>query len=173
VHTRVLLAGADDLDDSEVSPERVAAYVAKYSAKGSHEGITARDASPDTLRSSGVPEHLVQLVLAARALGRRGGHWSKLGRWSHMLGFGGHFVTKSRAYSTTLGALRQARADFRAQQAGEDQTIPVLAEWEYAGSGYSTPGDALLAASIEAGIREEREAIRIERARDPSLFEAV
>ncbi|GAA3296270.1 hypothetical protein GCM10020295_25630 [Streptomyces cinereospinus] len=28
-----------------------------------------------------------------------------------MLGFRGHFSTKSRAYSVTLGALRQERAD--------------------------------------------------------------
>jgi hypothetical protein len=27
----------------------------------------------------------------------------------HMLGFRGHFVTKSRSYSTTLGELRAAR----------------------------------------------------------------
>ena len=33
-----------------------------------------------------------------------------------MLGFGGHFATKSRTYSTTFGALRQERADFTARQ---------------------------------------------------------
>ncbi|CAM5726845.1 Replication initiation protein OS=Streptomyces antimycoticus OX=68175 GN=SSPO_052450 PE=4 SV=1 [Streptomyces antimycoticus] len=40
----------------------------------------------------------------------------KLLQWLHMLGFRGHFSTKSRRYSTTLGALRQARADYRAAQ---------------------------------------------------------
>ncbi|HET7532226.1 MAG TPA: replication initiator [Nocardioidaceae bacterium] len=29
--------------------------------------------------------------------------------WVHMLGFRGHFATKSRRYSITLGALRRAR----------------------------------------------------------------
>jgi hypothetical protein len=101
----------------------------------------------------------------------RGGKWAKIGRWSHMLGFGGHFVTKSRGYSTTLGALRKARADYRARQAGEDETIPVLSEWEYVGSGYLSAGDALIAAGIEARLREMREAIAIERCRDPSQFE--
>jgi hypothetical protein len=33
-----------------------------------------------------------------------------------MLGFHGHFVTKSRSYSTTLGELRVARAAYRARQ---------------------------------------------------------
>lgn len=34
----------------------------------------------------------------------------RLRAWAHMLGFRGHFSTKSRRYSTTLGALRDARA---------------------------------------------------------------
>ena len=33
--------------------------------------------------------------------------YGRLRRWAHMLGFGGHFSTKSRRYSTTLGALRR------------------------------------------------------------------
>ena len=32
-----------------------------------------------------------------------------LGKWAHMLGFRGHFASKSRRYSITLGALRRAR----------------------------------------------------------------
>jgi transposase-like protein len=36
-----------------------------------------------------------------------------------MLGFRGHFSTKSRRYSTTLGALRAARAAHQRQDAGE------------------------------------------------------
>jgi hypothetical protein len=215
-HARLLLAGADAHEDSEVSPEQVAGYVAKYSSKGSHEAITARGATAPAMRAGGVPDHLVRLVLTAREIGRAGAQWvtvgrwaqmlgsrmitapgasgkvmregtalvlvgrelarlgawwERIGHWSHMLGFRGHFVTKSRAYSTTLGALRQARADFRAAQAGEDRTIPVLSEWEYAGSGYLNAGEALIAAGIEARLREMREAIAIERARDPAQFE--
>ncbi|MFJ1645441.1 replication initiator [Streptomyces sp. NPDC088258] len=41
----------------------------------------------------------------------------KLWKWAHMLGFRGHFSTKSRSYSTTLGALRDARRIWRSQQA--------------------------------------------------------
>jgi hypothetical protein len=37
-------------------------------------------------------------------------------KWAHMLGFGGHFSTKSRRYSTTLAALRRARACFAAER---------------------------------------------------------
>jgi replication initiator protein RepSA len=80
-----------------------------------------------------------------------------IGKWVHMLGFRGHFVTKSRGYSTTLGELRQARADYRAQQddqpTQDDDSILVFGAWTYLGSGYLNPGDVLLAASVEASIR--------------------
>ena len=33
--------------------------------------------------------------------------------WAHMLGYGGHFLTKSRRYSVTFGQLRNARTDHR------------------------------------------------------------
>jgi hypothetical protein len=36
----------------------------------------------------------------------------KLRRWGHQLGYGGHFSTKSRRYSTTLTALRNVRRDY-------------------------------------------------------------
>ena len=39
--------------------------------------------------------------------------YGRLRRWTHMLGFGGHFATKSRRYSTTHKALRAARREWR------------------------------------------------------------
>ena len=38
-------------------------------------------------------------------------------RWAHMLGYGGQFLTKSRRYSVTFGALRSARTEHRRQSA--------------------------------------------------------
>jgi hypothetical protein len=84
-----------------------------------------------------------------------------------MLGFRGHFVTKSRGYSTSLGTLRADRAAYRAQQdepdksedEDEDDSTPVLGFWQYLGSGYLNPGDVLLAAGVEASIRVGREAL--------------
>jgi hypothetical protein len=75
----------------------------------------------------------------------------------------GHFVTKSRGYSTNLGTLRADRAAYRAQQdeadKHEDDSTPVPAFWQYLGSGCLDPGDALLAAGVEASIRVGREAL--------------
>lgn len=75
-----------------------------------------------------------------------------------MLGYGGHFLTKSRRYSVTFGQLRRARAEHRKLERypdGErdpwdrplDETVVlVVGNWSYAGTGYtpSTP-DAELA----------------------------
>ena len=90
-----------------------------------------------------------------------------LGQWVHMLGFRGHFVTKSRGYSTTLGELRAARAAYRARQAeppddaevNDDDSTVVLSVWQYIGCGYLNPGDVLLAAGVEASLRAAREAL--------------
>ncbi|GAA2541431.1 MULTISPECIES: replication initiator [Streptomyces] len=94
-----------------------------------------------------------------------------LTKWAHMLGFGGHFSTKSRSYSTTLGALRQVRADYRAAQQraalglpdpdDEEATTLVLAHWAYAGHGH-TPGESWLAANIRRDIQHNRETAREE-----------
>jgi hypothetical protein len=159
-----ILAGAED--GQELSPGQVAAYVAKYSCKASHEQITGRDTNPDRWRDRGVPEQLVQMAAAALRLTARCG-LQELGRWVHMLGFRGHFVTKSRSYSTTLGELRAARATYRAHQdqppddpaVNDDDSTIVLSVWQYIGSGYLNPGDVLLAAGVEASLRAAREAL--------------
>jgi hypothetical protein len=43
-----------------------------------------------------------------------------------MLGYRGHFSTKSRHYSTTLGLLRKTRALYRADQARQTRGLPLV-----------------------------------------------
>jgi hypothetical protein len=81
----------------------------------------------------------------------------RLAEWAHMLGFRGHFSTKSRRYSTTLGALRQARIDHNQREHAheittgrlpfDDDQVLVVAHWRYLGQGM-TPGEALLTAAL-------------------------
>jgi len=84
----------------------------------------------------------------------------RLRAWAHMLGFRGHFSTKTRRYSTTLGALRTARADYRRAQTGTperpEETTYVLAHWAFAGTGL-TPTEAWLTASLEPAPGTEGE----------------
>jgi hypothetical protein len=163
LHTRVLPGAREG--DQELCPQQVAGYVAKYACKASHEQITSRDREPDAWHDRGVPEQLVQMAYAVLNVSQRAG-LRGIARWVHMLGFRGHFVTKSRGYSTTLGQLRADRAAYRAKQDqpddepdDDDDTVPVLASWQYIGSGYLNPGDALLAAGVEASLRAAREAL--------------
>ena len=75
-----------------------------------------------------------------------------------MLGFRGHFSTKSRHYSTTFGALRAERAQHQRDHAPtgslwptpEDDTTLVLAQWRFAGQAYPST-TALSADAIRPG----------------------
>jgi hypothetical protein len=106
LHTRVL-AGARD-GDRDLCPEQVAAYVAKYSCKSNHEQITTRDTEPDCWRDRGVPEQLARMAYGVLRLSGRVGLRGLVG-WMHMLGFRGHFVTKSRGYPTSWARPRRPR----------------------------------------------------------------
>jgi replication initiator protein RepSA len=153
----------------ELTPEHAARYIAKYATKAAEDfGLGDRRITPDALASLEVSDHAERIV---RTAWRIGGHDSYAGlrRWVHMLGFRGHFASKSRRYSTTLGAIRAERRAYRQRQAdayrelGEDQehdTTLVIFRWEFAGLGYLTTGDAALAMSAAARAREQRQAAR-------------
>jgi hypothetical protein len=159
-------------DEHQLSAEQVAGYVAKYATKATEAlGVTLDHRIGEAeLEELELPAHVVELVRACLELAARPGLVGlRLGKWAHMLGFGGHFSTKSRRYSTTLGALRRARVAYAIRrQRGDalpldawgrpedDQTIIVVASWSYLGSGYQTTGEAWLAASAAARAREAR-----------------
>ncbi len=79
-----------------------------------------------------------------------------LRKWAHMLGFRGHFPTKTRTYSTTLGALRAARAAWhRRHTPPPSPTTLVIAHWAYDGNGL-TPDLERLATLINGGPTREQ-----------------
>jgi hypothetical protein len=84
--------------------------------------------------------------------------YGRLRRWAHMLGFGGHFLTKARRYSVTFGVLRAARVDYRRAIDGhappvirtvdhDDETTLIVGGLSFAGVGWHSTGDAALAAT--------------------------
>jgi Replication initiator protein, pSAM2 len=168
----------DGEEGGELSAEQVAGYVAKYATKSTEAlGVTLdQRVTADDLQDLAVPAHVVELVRACWELGARPGLASlRLRAWAHMLGFGGHFASKSRRYSTTLGALRRARVAYaiRRRRGGtlpldawgrpeDDQAAVVIATWRYLGSGYQSTGEAWLAASAAARAREQRRIAREE-----------
>ena len=84
-----------------------------------------------------------------------------------MLGFGGHFLTKSRRYSITFRTLREQRAVWRRDHTDtsaqhDDETVLVVTSLNYDGAGWLTAGDALLANTAAALARERQRIGRIE-----------
>ena len=73
-----------------------------------------------------------------------------------MLGFGGHFLTKSHRHSVTFRLLRDNRVLWRRSQTTgpevdgqvtEHETVLVTNFLQFVGAGWHTTGDALLAAA--------------------------
>ena len=82
-----------------------------------------------------------------------------------MLGFGGHFLTKSRRYSVTFRILRDSRVIWRRTtdtDVHDQETIVLVAALTYAGAGWLSLGDQLLANSAAAQARERQRIGRIE-----------
>jgi len=169
------IRSADFNDGQELTERAVAAYIAKYATKGAETATGALDRPlkfAAELAHLDISDHARRLIRTAWTLGaRKSLEHLRLRAWAHMLGFRGHFSTKSRRYSTTLGALRNARAEWRAAQAiapidGQPTsgnpyvvTTLVLAHWVYAGTGLSD-AEAWLAASIEPSPGTEGEPTR-------------
>jgi len=142
----------------EITPATVARYLAKYATKSTESAgippgrITAENAAiyadPRT--------HQGRLIAACLGLGNHPHEdFRSLRRWAHMLGYRGHFATKSRHYSTTMRALRAARRDWRRRHDHDDhQAVLTDADLHWAGRGWRSTGDALLALSAAAEARE-------------------
>jgi hypothetical protein len=175
---RNITRGEDEA--GELSAEQVAGYIAKYATKATESfgsGLDRRLTAPEDLEHlDGLPAHVAELVRVAWELGGRPELDSlRLRAWAHMLGFRGHWSTKSRRYSTTFTVLRRARVAFaKRRRAGDgvpldawgrpedDQAVIVVASWVYVGSGYTSEGERWLALSAAARAREHRRIAREE-----------
>jgi hypothetical protein len=213
----VRVVRADEVEGKAVTVGQVAGYLAKYATKGTDargtldHALVCRDCAGSgragdglATRScwrcggSGLREDNVTLPVSAHTrtmiltCWRLGGipelEHLRLRPWAHMLGFRGHFSTKSRRYSTTLGSLREARRQWRTERAGtgldsdaaaaihrsegdEDShvhhgdTVESVATWRFAGRGHS-PGQAVYAATIASDLADDRRIARETNARD-------
>ncbi|WP_406399792.1 replication initiation protein [Streptomyces sp. NBC_00879] len=153
-------------DSDDITEQKVAAYIAKYATKAAETTGTLdrRVGELAELDQHRVPDHARRLIRACWDLDALYPE-RKLRAWAHMLGFRGHFLTKSRRYSSTFTERRQVRADYRAAEQRQALGLPepdttlVLADWRYAGHGH-TPGESALAASTAEDIRINRETAR-------------
>ncbi|WP_373693994.1 replication initiator [Parafrankia sp. BMG5.11] len=152
--------------DGPTDVARVSNYLAKYLTKS----VTAGGSLDHPVRSLAglgrlvLAPHVRRLVETCwrlghdpvftaaldTALGRDSGDVPRLLRWAHQYGFGGHWISKARRWSTTFTALRTVRrvwsrtlgaamagrvpGDAFGRPDGDPATV-VLGAWTYAGRG--------------------------------------
>lgn len=154
--------------DAEWNDQKVARYIAKYATKGAEAVGTVNRPLRGIKHLHRVKGLSPQARSMIEACWRLGGleelTWLKLRQWAHMLGYGGHFSSKSRQYSTTLTAIRTSRAEYRAREARQAAGVPELPDvpllrvgsWQVAGTGYLTAAEETWAESIRAQRRHSR-----------------
>lgn len=163
-------AKASEYQTDSLKSEQVAGYLAKYSTKDVNALGAGHNRAP----------HLQRLEETCRSLARQveeqgdDSRYELLGKRIRTLGFRGHFSTKSRQYSVTLGALRRARHRFQLLKAeldrngarldpqgleerllGEDEgSTLIIGSWTFQGSGWTRSGDKALALAAAVRARE-------------------
>ncbi|MCX4667999.1 plasmid replication initiator protein [Streptomyces sp. NBC_01381] len=161
IDTRPLHSGGTGPDD-----DAVAAYVAKYVTKGASEtgaGTDHRLTTWDDIDAAPVSGHVHTLMRTCWRLGCLPEYEPlHLRAWAHTLGYRGHILTKSRAYSTTYAALRADRAEHVGVALDDLPGTETERNWRYVDSGH-TPGAALIAAGIADDLALSREIAREER----------
>ena len=136
-------------------------------------GSSIVECGPEILDSldEALSRHLARMVRTAWDLGGRPElEHLRLRNWAHTLGFRGHWLTKSRAWSTTFADLRSTRRDWQRANAGDAVTDEELTigEWQYAGRGWTTAGDSWLAETAAKRAAETRSIARLERRTSPA-----
>jgi hypothetical protein len=188
----VKLSGRDEITDG-----MVAGYLAKYATKATEAtGHSSTRITLDNLASLLEGDgHTARLIAACWRLGRNphplhgqadqdDSPYLRLRRWAHMLGFGGHFLTKARRYTTTFAQHRETRAIYRreldtgrtppVQPTDHDQDATlVVGLLTFAGTGWHTNGDALLANTAAAQARQYATTARDELAHQSGLPAAL
>lgn len=168
---RVRTYARTDNPDGPLTAEQVAGYIAKYATKTIIDGTPGQAWHLQQQR-----EHCRTLHGRAIAADPENSPYRLLGKWAHMLGFRGHFSSKSRRYSCTLGALRRARrrwqqittdakrtgtpldtADLEARLLADDEddeTTLVISSWAYMSTGWRNESETALALAAAGRARE-------------------
>jgi hypothetical protein len=153
-------------DAGEITDAALAGYIAKYATKGTgaHEGADRPIHDIALIEHLRLSDHHRRMIITAWELGGLPAYEGlNLRRWAHMLGFRGHFLTKSQRYSVTFKALRGVRrtwrllADLAQLDTGstDDNAIPpdldtitVINDWWPVRYGHRDDGERELAAAI-------------------------
>ena len=167
----------DELDVRRLDADErraVAGYLAKYATKSTEQvGGLLHRVSGHQLDALSVREHVrCYLREAFRLADNDALAGRRFAACAHALGYRGHCLTKSRRYSTTFKALRQARERHvheqllaRSNDAAQHAlagAVERVACFRLAGIGHLTSADAFLAESAHVRAREHRRVAREE-----------
>jgi hypothetical protein len=166
-------------DAGQITDASLAAYIAKYATKGTgaSEGADRPIRDVAHVEHLRISEHHRRMITTTWKLGGVQQYDGlNLRRWAHMLGFRGHFLTKSHRYSTTFTALRALRRVWRlradldalnrdthgANQTQPDlDTVTVINDWWPVHYGHRDDGERELAAAIaERHLTQRHTSIR-------------
>jgi hypothetical protein len=167
---------AESVEDEagQISEARLAGYIAKYATKGTGatEGTDRPIRDGEHIAYLDVSPHHRRMIETCWQLGGVPAY-EELGlrRWAHMLGFRGHFLTKSQRYSTTFRAIRGERRDWRLRDElarldddtwGKDSppidltTVTVINDWRLLGVGHRNHAEQEQAMAIAERNRQHR-----------------
>ena len=160
--------------DGEITDLALAGYIAKYATKttGATDGADRPLRDRAHIEHLNIPDHHRRMITTAWDLGGLVDYEGlNLRRWAHMLGFRGHFLTKSHRYSTTFTALRAQRRTWRLAedlaQLGRDtddpgnhtpdlDSVTVINDWWPIHYGHRDDGERELAAAIAERHRTQQ-----------------
>ena len=152
----------------------LAGYIAKYTTKGTDTTQGADRPIRDIahVKFLQISDHHRRMITTAWELGGLDQYEAlNLRRWAHMLGFRGHFLTKSQRYSLTFQALRGRRRAWRLltdlAQLGRDtddpnaippdlDSITVVNDWWPVRYGHRDDAERELAHAIAERQRAQR-----------------
>lgn len=168
---------AQPLDLDSARGRAVAGYLAKYVTKSVADlGLTPRRLSPHAIDRLDVNDFVRRILHTIIELSEHPDR-AEMVRWLHTLAYRGHVSSKTRQYSTTMGALRANRATWQQQarqtcrratgDAGtgpDDSSLkPDGDGWRFTGIGHASDGERLLAVSAAARAGENLQAARDNR----------
>ncbi|WP_408648986.1 replication initiator [Streptomyces poriticola] len=123
------IRGTDFTGGGPVTDRHVAGYIAKYATKGAETTTGTLDHRLRFLAELAgldITDHARRMIHTAWHLATRPQHAHlRLRHWAHMLGFRGHFSTRTRHYSTTLAHLRAERTAWRTRRPDPQTPSPV------------------------------------------------
>lgn len=166
IDTQILTATTGDTD-SAVLGRKVAGYLAKYVTKSvADAGLSPHRLNPTAIDQLAVSDHVRTLLHMIADLSAQIPEYAAMVTWLHTLGYRGHITTKSRRYSTTMGALRAVRAAHEQEAAAArrrgtcddtetESDDAADAEWVFTRAGHKSAGERYLAVTAALKHREE------------------